>query len=389
MQNEPDLTYILNELGEDRSQYYNAVAPPIIQTSNFAFKTVAELREGLLHEPEVVFYTRGNNPTTDILEQKVAALEGAEAALAFATGIAAVSAAVISQVKAGDHVICVQRPYSWTYTLMNKWLPRFGVETSFVDGKDVANFEAALRPNTRVIFLESPTSFTFELQDIAAVTALAKKHGIRTIIDNSYASPLFQQPIKLGVDISVQAATKYIGGHSDTMGGIVCSTKEIINQIFENEYMNLGGISAPLNSWLMIRGLRTLPVRMERISSTALQVASWLEVHPKVGQIFYPFLMSNPQYDLARKQMKKGAGQFSILLATTDVAAIERFCDSLKRFLMAASWGGHESLIYPVAASYNSDNYKSDLPVNMIRFYIGLEEPQVLIEDLEQALRKM
>ena len=384
-----DLTYILNELGEDRHQYYNAVAPPIIQTSNFAFKTVAALREGLQHEPEIVFYTRGNNPTTDMLEKKVAALEGAEAGLAFATGIAAVSTAVISQVKAGDHIVCVKRPYSWTYTLMTKWLPRFGVEVTFVDGTDTESFRNALRPNTRVIFLESPTSFTFDLQDIEAVARIAQAHGCVSIIDNSYASPLFQQPIKMGIDISVQAATKYIAGHSDTMGGIICSSEKTILQIFEQEYMTLGGISAPLNSWLMIRGLRTLPVRMERISNTTLQVATWLEQHPKVEKVMYPFLPSHPQYELAKKQMKRGAGQFSLLLKTTDVEQIDLFCDSLHRFLMAASWGGHESLIYPVSASYNSGNYKSELPVNMIRFYIGLEEPEVLLQDLSQALDKI
>ena len=336
-----DLTYILNELGEEREHYFNAVAPPIIQTSNFAFKTVAALREGLRHEPEVVFYTRGNNPTTDILEQKVAALEGAEAGLAFATGIAAVTAAVISQVKAGDHIVCVKRPYSWTFTLMTKWLPRFGVEVTFVEGSNTENFRQALRPNTRLIFLESPTSFTFDLQDLEAVARLAKAHGCVTVIDNSYASPLYQQPIKLGIDISVQAATKYIAGHSDTMGGIICSTKETILKIFEQEYMTLGGISAPLNSWLMIRGLRTLPVRMERISNTTLKVATWLEQHPKVERVLYPFLPSHPQYELAKKQMQRGAGQFSLLLKTTDVQQIDLFCDSLHRFLMAASWGGH------------------------------------------------
>ena len=384
-----DLTYILNELGEERHQYFNAVAPPIIQTSNFAFKTVAALREGLQHEPEIVFYTRGNNPTTDMLEKKVAALEGAEAGLAFATGIAAVSTAVISQVKAGDHIVCVKRPYSWTYTLMTKWLPRFGVEVTFVDGTDTESFRNALRPNTRVIFLESPTSFTFDLQDIEAVARIAQAHGCVSIIDNSYASPLFQQPIKMGIDISVQAATKYIAGHSDTMGGIICSSEKTILQIFEQEYMTLGGISAPLNSWLMIRGLRTLPVRMERISNTTLQVATWLEQHPKVEKVMYPFLPSHPQYELAKKQMKRGAGQFSLLLKTTDVEQIDLFCDSLHRFLMAASWGGHESLIYPVSASYNSGNYKSELPVNMIRFYIGLEEPEVLLQDLSQALDKI
>ena len=210
----------------------------------------------------------------------------------------------MSQVNAGDHIVSVAKPYSWTNALLKRYLPRFGVETTFVDGRDAANFEKAIKPNTKVIYLESPNSFTFELQDIAAVTAIAKAHNIVTIIDNSYATPLFQQPISLGVDIVVHAATKYISGHSDTMGGIVCSTHERITRIFENEFMTLGGISSPFNSWLLLRGLRTLPVRMERIAQTTRQVVDYLTTQPKVQKIFFPFLPTDPQYELAQKQMR-------------------------------------------------------------------------------------
>jgi cystathionine beta-lyase len=384
-----DLSYILNELGEDRELYFNAVAPPIIQTSNFSCKTVSAFREALQHEAEVDFYTRGNNPTTDILEKKMAALEGAEHALVFGSGIAAVSAAVLSQVSAGDHIVCVKKPYSWTNSLMKKFLPRFGVEVTFVDGREARNYEAAIQPNTRVLYLESPNSFTFELQDIAAVAAIAKKHGIVTIIDNSYATPIFQNPIAMGIDIVVHAATKYISGHSDTMGGIICSTRQTINKIFESEYMTLGGINAPFNSWLLLRGLRTLPLRMERIAATTRTVVDYLASHPNVQQIYFPFLPTDPQYELARKQMRNNSGQFTIQLKTEDPATIERFCDSLQHFLMAASWGGHESLIYPTVASYNAGSYRSELPVNLIRFYIGLEDADYLIKDLEQAFAKM
>ncbi|HSI90042.1 MAG TPA: PLP-dependent aspartate aminotransferase family protein [Adhaeribacter sp.] len=384
-----DLSYILNELGEDRELYFNAVAPPIIQTSNFSCKTVNDLRNALVNEHEVDFYTRGNNPTTDLLEKKMAALEGAEHALAFGSGIAAVSAAVLSQVAAGDHIVCVAKPYSWTNTLMKKFLPRFGVEITFVDGREAANYEKAIKPNTKVFYLESPNSFTFELQDIAAVTAIAKARNIVTIIDNSYATPLFQQPIKLGVDIVVHAATKYIGGHSDTMGGVICSTKAIIDQIFHAEFMTLGGIISPFNSWLLLRGLRTLPVRMERIAATTRTVVNYLVQHPQVQKVFFPFLETDPQHELAKRQMRNNSGQFTIQLKSENLTEIDRFCDNLQHFLMAASWGGHESLIYPTAASYNTGHYKSDLPPNLIRFYIGLEDPEYLIKDLEQAFEKM
>ncbi|MFD2245943.1 trans-sulfuration enzyme family protein [Pontibacter ruber] len=384
-----DISYILNELGEDREQYFNAVAPPIIQTSNFACNTVAKLRDMLQHEAEVHFYTRGNNPTVTMLEQKIAALEGAEHAIAFGSGIAAVSAAVLSQVKAGDHIVCVKKPYSWTNALMRKFLPRFGVEVTMVDGTNPENYRNAIQPNTRVLYLESPNSFTFELQDIAAVVAIAREHSLITIIDNSFATPLYQHPIAMGVDIVVHSATKYIGGHSDVMGGIICAKREVVNRIFEGEFMTLGAILSPHDAWLLLRGLRTLPVRMERIAATTRQVVAYLEQHPKVEQILFPFIPSHPQYELARKQMRNNTGQFSIVLKTNQIEQVDLFCDSLQHFLMAASWGGHESLIYPVSASYSSGNYKSSLPFNLIRFYIGLEESDYLIKDLEQAFAKI
>ncbi|AKQ46206.1 cystathionine beta-lyase [Rufibacter radiotolerans] len=384
-----DISYILNELGEDRSAYFNAVAPPIFQTSNFACKTVAEMRFALEHEAEVDFYTRGNNPTVDMLEKKLAALEGTEHAIAFGSGIAAVTAAVISRVKAGDHVVCVKKPYTWTNKLMNHFLPRFGVEVTMVDGADPQNFSQAMQENTVLIYLESPNSFTFELQDIAAITAMAKERGITTVIDNSFASPLFQNPAAMGVDLVVHSATKYIGGHSDVMGGVVCGSREMINQIFETEYMTLGAVLSPNDAWLLLRGLRTLPVRMERIAQTTRQVVAYLQQRHEVEEIIWPFLPSHPQYHLAKKQMRNNTGQFTIRLRTDHIEEVDRFCDSLQHFLMAASWGGHESLIYPAAASYKSGNYKSALPFTLVRFYIGLEDPEYLIRDLEQAFGKM
>ncbi|MDX5348480.1 MAG: aminotransferase class I/II-fold pyridoxal phosphate-dependent enzyme, partial [Hymenobacteraceae bacterium] len=366
--NSMDLSYILNELGEDRSQYFNAVSPPIIQTSNFACKTVSDLRYMLQHEPEVDFYTRGNNPTVDILEKKIAALEGAEHAIAFGSGIAAVSAAVLSQVKAGDHVVSVQKPYSWTKKLMQELLPRFGVAVTMVDGTSADNYKNAIKPNTTLFYLESPNSFTFEQQDIEAVATIAKANHIRTIIDNSFASPLYQHPLQMGVDIVVHSATKYISGHSDCMGGIICSSREIVNRIFENEFMTLGAILAPHDAWLLLRGLRTLPVRMEKIAATTRFVVDFLKNHPKVKQVNFPFLPDHPQYALAQKQLKNNTGHVSLQLKTEKIEEVELFCDSLQHFLMAASWGGHESLIYPVAASFSEGNYKSSLPVNLIRF---------------------
>ncbi|WP_377130625.1 trans-sulfuration enzyme family protein [Rufibacter roseus] len=384
-----DISYILNELGEDRDSYFNAVAPPIVQTSNFACRTVEAMRYALQHEAEVDFYTRGNNPTVDMLEKKIAALEGTEHAIAFGSGIAAVSAAVLSQVRAGDHVVCVKKPYTWTNKLMQRFLPRFGVEVTMVDGTDPANYLAATQPNTVLYFLESPNSFTFELQDIAAIAALAKERGICTVIDNSFASPLFQNPASMGIDLVVHSATKYIGGHSDAMGGVVCGTRQMINKIFETEFMTLGAVLSPHDAWLLLRGLRTLPIRMERIAQTTRQVVAYLQTREEIEEIMWPFLPAHPQYQLAKAQMKNNTGQFTIRLKTDKIEEVDLFCDSLQHFLMAASWGGHESLIYPAAAAYKSGNYKSSLPFTLVRFYIGLEEPEYLIKDIEQALEKM
>src|ERR1019366_5549645 len=223
-----DLSYILNELGEERENYFNAVSPPIIQTSNFTFKTVSDFRGALAEEYDALLYSRGQNPTINILRQKLAALDGAEDALVFSSGIAAISVPILALLKQGDHVVAVENPYSWTIKLFNNFLPKFGISTTFVDGSKVENIENAILPNTKLIYLESPNTFSYELQDLKAVAQLAKTNGILTMIDNSYCGPLYQQPIKLGIDLVAQSATKYIGGHSDVVAGGLNGGKEMI-----------------------------------------------------------------------------------------------------------------------------------------------------------------
>ncbi|MFS8618008.1 MAG: aminotransferase class I/II-fold pyridoxal phosphate-dependent enzyme [Solitalea sp.] len=382
-----DLSFILNHLGEEREDYFNAVAPPVMQTSNFAFRTVDEMRRGLREEFSYPAYTRGVNPTVEMLREKMAALEGAEDALVFASGSGAIASAVMSNVNQGDHIVSVRNPYSWTNTLFNKLLPGFGVEASFVDGNDPENFERAIRPETRILYLESPNSFTFELQDLRAVSAIAKKHGILTMIDNSYSSPLYQQPLKLGIDLSIHSATKYIGGHSDTIAGIVCGSREMMRRIFDSGYMTLGGVAAPFNAWLLLRGLRTLELRLERSSESAVKIIRFLEKEPAVEKIYYPLYEGNPQYELARSQMEKAGGLFTIALRANSVAEVERFCNSLKRFLLAVSWGGHESLVMPRCLGMAPDSKEAGY--NLVRFYVGLEDPQTLIDDIRQALQTL
>jgi cystathionine beta-lyase len=384
-----ELSQILNHLGEERENYYNAVSPPIVLSSNFCFKSVADMREKLTRELETPFYTRGFNPTVGILRQKIAALEGTEDALVFASGSGAIAAAVMSSIKGGEHAVCVSKPYSWTSTLLSKYLEKYGVTVTFVDGENPDNFENAILPNTKLIYLESPNSLTFEMQDIAAICAMAKKKGITTILDNSYNSPINQQPHKMGVDIVVHSATKYLNGHSDVVAGVVASSKERIMKMLAEEYMTIGAIIGAHDAWLMIRGLRTLELRVNRSSDSAQQLAEWLEQHPKVEKINYPFLKSNRQYELAKKQMKQGGGLISLQLKAENIAAVERFVDSLKTFLIATSWGGHESLCFPTCALAQSASFKNPLPFNLIRLYIGLEDPGFLKADLEQAFEKL
>lgn len=382
-----DFDDIINHLGEERSKYFNAVTPPIIQSSNFAFDSLNELRHKLTDEANHYIYTRGNNPTVEILRKKVAALEGTEDALVFGSGIAAISAAVLSNVQAGDHIVAVEKPYGWTNALFSKFLPRFGVTTTFVDAREVDNIAKAIQPNTRLIYLESPNSLTFELQDLEACAILAKQHGIVTAIDNSYASPFYQQPVKWGIDIVIHSATKYINGHSDALGGVVCGSKALINRMFSNEYMILGAVMSPHDAALMIRGLRTLELRMRRTQESTEKVVAFLKTHPKVKQVLYPFSPTFAQYELAKKQMTGAGGLFSVHLDLERVEQADAFFERLKRFAMAVSWGGHESLVMPSAVFYNiTGRANSTIPFTLFRFYIGLENPDWLIADLKQAL---
>lgn len=384
-----DISYILNHLGEDREEYYGAVAPPIFQTTNFCFKTVAEMREKLKMELENPFYTRGYNPTVATLRKKLAALEKAEDALVFSSGSAAVAAAVMSVVKAGDHIVSVQKPYSWTGNLFTKYLSKYGITTTYVSGGEAADFQKAFRDNTKLIYLESPNSLTFEMQNIEAIAAFAKSRQITTIMDNSYNSPINQNPIAMGIDIVVHSGTKYINGHSDVVCGVVCSTKERIMTMFAEEYMTIGSIISPQDAALVLRGLRTIELRVNQSAVSTKKVADFLEKHPKISELNYPFSSNNPQLHLAKKQMKQGGGLLSIVIKAENEAAVERFCDGLKRFIMATSWGGYESLIFPLCALAASKSFENPLPWNMVRLYVGLEDADLLIEDLKQALEKV
>lgn len=382
-----DLSHILNHLGENRADYFNAVSPPIIQTSNFVFPDLDAFRAAFANEMDHHVYSRGNNPTVQILRRKLAALEGTQDCLVFSSGAAAVAAAVISRVGVGEHIVCVESPYSWTKHLCTEFLPRFGVTTTFVDGRDTAAIAAAIQPNTRVLYLESPNSLTFGIQDLRACAQLAKDRGLTSIIDNSHCSPLFQRPAEFGIDLMVHSGTKYFNGHSDAVLGVVCGSKTHIEKIFASEYMCIGAVLGPQEAALCIRGLRTLELRVHRSDAGALRIAAWLEGHSGVERVLHPLLPSFPQYELARSQMSGSGGLFSVYFRADSKEKMAAFIGRIERFLMAVSWGGHESLMIPTLGFYDIPGREdSPLPWNLVRFYIGLEDPEWLIADLERAL---
>lgn len=385
-----DLSYILNELGEDPEQYFGAISPPITQASNFAFSSVASMRAALADEYAHYLYSRGKNPVADILRQKLAALDGAEDALLFNSGASAIFAAVMPNLQQGDHVVSVAHPYTWAAKLFSDILPRYGITVTYVDGRTVEAFERAILPHTKLIYLESPNSWDFAIQDLAAVAELAKAEGIITVLDNSYCTPLYQQPIALGIDLVLQSATKYLSGHSDTVGGVLSGSKERLAKLFGLDYLAIGSGMTPFHAWLTLRGLRTLPLRLQQTSSTAMQVIHWLKQHPRIEQIWYPLDPSFDQYELASQQMQGAGGLFSLALRKVDRIDIERFVESLQHIRLAVSWGGHESLIIPRCAGIPASEFQpNEINHRMCRIYVGLESADYLIADLEQALNTL
>ena len=385
-----DISYIINELAEDRENYFNAVAPPIIQTSNFCFDTVDAMRNALADEYSAYLYSRGNNPTVDILCKKLAALDGAEDCLVFNSGAAAIFASVLANVKSGDHIVSVDKPYAWAQKMFNDILPRFGITTTYIDGRYIENFERAILPNTTVIYLESPNSWDYALQDLKAVAELAHAENIITICDNSYCTPLYQRPVQFGIDIVIQSATKYISGHSDTVAGVLSGSKKMVEKIFSSEYMNIGSGIQPFNAWLLIRGLRTLPVRLEQISLSTRKLVNFLKQQSKVEEVIFPFDENFTQYELARQQMTGACGLLTFIIKAGTLQQVEKFCESLQHILMAVSWGGHESLVIPKAVSIKPEDFDANNKEHrMIRMYVGLEDADYLIKDLEQAFSFM
>jgi len=363
---------------------YGEVAPPIFQNSLFAFDTVAEF-EAAMNQGSRPVYTRISNPTVQTFERKIAELEGAEAAVAFSSGNAAMAALLFSLLEAGDRVVAATPVYAGTYGLLTKMLPKLGVTADLIDGKDTEALIAAL-PGAKVLLLETPASYTFELQDLEPLTAAAREAGVLSVIDNTYGAGVYLRPLEHGVDVVVHSATKYISGHSDVVAGVVAGPREIAQQVRSQGLVFLGAKLAPFEAWLLIRGLRTLELRLARHEESTLEVARFLENHPKVKRVLHPGLNSFPQRELAKKYLRGSGGIFSFEVA--DGQAAKALADALELFRIGVSWGGHESLVLPLAsqprvvASYA-------FPEGMVRLFVGLEPAAALIADLDQALAQI
>ncbi|MBC8063448.1 MAG: aminotransferase class I/II-fold pyridoxal phosphate-dependent enzyme [Chlorobia bacterium] len=361
-----------------------AVAPAIYQTSLFVFDTIDEFISGLQGNPQgpPYHYSRIGNPSVDLAERKIAQMEGTDACKLFGTGQGAITAAIMSCVEAGGHIVAVDSCYGPTRILLSEYLTKFGVKVTFVTGIDPQEILDAIRPETTAVYLESPSSLLFRLQEIETVTQHCREKGIATLIDNTHCTPFFSNPAKLGVDIVLHSATKYLAGHSDLTAGALCTSQDRIDRLSRLEVNLLGSLLAPFPAWLLTRGMRTLGVRMLRHQETGNLVAQWVEEHLEVEEVVHVGLPSFAQRDLFLRQMRGSSSLFSFHPKTQDREKIVAFVESLELFQIGVSWGGYESLVVPI--ELKPDNWSE--PRWIVRLYCGLEEPEDLIADLQRAM---
>jgi methionine-gamma-lyase len=376
--------------GESVSPVTGALDTPIFQSNTFVAADADEMSAVYAEEKFGYMYTRYGNPTTHALEEKVAALEGGEAGLAFATGMAAISSAIMGYVKAGDHVVAPRMLYGAAYNFLNKKLPRMGAEVTFIPSTRIEDIERAIKPKTRVIYFETPSNPTLEIIDIAALTKVATSRGIPTIIDNTFASPALQQPLSLGVTVSVHSATKYLCGHGDAMGGIVVGPKAYISELVHEVIRDFGGVISPFNAWLILRGIRTLHLRMPAHCANAQRVAEFLAGHPQVERVNYPGLPSHPGYEVAKRQMCAFGAMISFE-ARGGYDAGKKVMDRVKLFARAASLGDTRSLIVHSASTSHravprEERLAMGITDGLVRLSVGVESGDDLLADLEQAL---
>lgn len=372
--------------GMDLSKKNGPLSTPIYQTSTFE---VTDLEEQVRATPTDHFYTRYGNPTHTVAENAIAELEGADAALLFASGMSAISTTILALTKAGDHIVAQRDIYGGATKFFTQWLPKFGVEVTLVDTTDYEQHARAIRPNTKILHLESPTNPTLRVVDLKKVAGLAKQHGVTTLVDSTFATPINCRPVEFGIDLVMHSGTKYFGGHADLICGIIAGRRDLIETIHSTR-TTLGCNMDPHAAWLLLRGIKTLAVRVQRQNENALKVAQFLKSHPKVRSVSYPFLEGHPQRALAMQQMRGAGGVLSFEVEGTGEDAC-RFAEALELFTLAPSLGGVESLVtIPVITSHAmiraEERQKMGVTEQMVRLSLGIESAEDLIADLERGL---
>ena len=370
----------------DLEKRNGALATPIYQTSTFE---VTDNEEQLRATHTDHFYTRYGNPTNTVAEKTIAALEGMEGALTFASGMGAITTTIMALLKSGDHVVAQRDVYGGVNKFLSQWLPKMGIETTFVDTTDYEQHERALRPNTKLLYLESPTNPTLRIVDFQRVAALARTHRLMSMVDATFGTPINQHPAQYGIDLVMHSGTKYLAGHSDLICGVVCGRHELLETIWSTR-TTLGNCMDPHASWMLVRGLKTLSVRVARQNENARRVAEFLSEHGKVRSVNYPFLKSHPQYDLACRQMSGGGGMVSFEVEGSGEDA-RRVSEAMRLFTLAPSLGSVESLVsIPVLTSHAmvsaEERAKMGVTEQLIRLSVGIENADDLIADLEHAL---
>jgi len=363
---------------------------PIYQTSTFAFENVQDGSAKFAGEKEGYIYTRLGNPTQNALEEKMAAIEGAEAAIATASGMAAISSSVMAVAFAGDHILAHDCLYGCTHSLMEEILPRYGIEVTFADLSNLDNVEENMQDNTKLVYLETPSNPTLNLVDIEEVSKKAHAAGAKVIVDNTFMTPYLQSPLELGADMVVHSATKYIGGHGDAIAGVIAGKEEMLADIRMTTLKDFGGIISPFNAWLLLRGLKTLPIRVEKHNQNAMEVAEFLEAHDKVEKVFYPGLESHPQHDLAKKQASGFGSMISFELKGGHSAG-EKMMNNVNLATLAVSLGDVDTLIqHPASMTHapvpREERLAAGITDGLVRISIGIEDVEDIIADLENSL---
>jgi len=376
--------------GRINDEQFGSLATPLYQTSTFIFDNAQQGADRFAGEADGYIYGRLGNPTVRQLEMRVAAMENMEDAAATATGMAAVSGALLANLQCGDHIISSNAVYGCSFALMSHMLTKFGIEVSFVDMTIPENIEKEIKPNTKLVFLETPINPNLVVLDLEKILAIAKRHDLLSIVDNTFLTPVLQQPGKYGADIIVHSATKYLNGHGDVVAGIICSNAEMINHIKLTALKDIGATMSPHDAWLIMRGLKTLPLRMERHCSNAQKIAEFLEKHQSVAQVYYPGLKSHPGNKFIGTQMKAAGGVIAFEIES-DLKGGSDFINRMELFSIAVSLGDAESLIQHPASMTHSpytqeERLEAGISDTLIRISVGLENVEDLLADLEQSL---